>query len=128
MFYTNIRSYETLRVVPDGIVIRPGEGEPVRRHRVLAELPEVEAFELRFSPDFEGVDPHSHPDHVDSFYILEGEAEFEIGGDGVRAGPGTYVAVPVGVVHGFRVVGDADLVMVNMHCPNTGFGKRLRRD
>jgi mannose-6-phosphate isomerase-like protein (cupin superfamily) len=110
----------------DGIVLQPGEGEPVRKHLVLAELPELEAFLLRFSPDFEGVDLHRHADHVDSFYVLEGEAEFTMDGETVRAGPGTFVAAPVGVEHGFRVVGDGDLVMLNVHGPNTGFGLRLR--
>ena len=112
--------------MPDGIALQPGEGERVRQHRVLAELPELEVFELRFSPDFQGVAPHRHADHVDSFYVLEGEAEFVIEGEVVRAGPGTWVAAPIGVEHGFRVAGDGDLVMLNVHGPNTGFGEWLR--
>ena len=38
--------------------IRPGEGERVasRGHRVLAELPHIEALEISYGPDFEGVD------------------------------------------------------------------------
>jgi hypothetical protein len=31
-------------------------------------------------------------------------------------------------VHGFRVVGDAELRMVNVHAPYDGFIERLRRD
>ena len=108
-------------------MIGPGEGERVRRHRVLAELPELEVFELTFAPDFEGVDPHSHPDHTDSFYVLEGEAEFLMGDEVVRVGPGTWVSAPVGVVHGFKNLGPGDLRMLNVHGPNTGFGLRLRR-
>ena len=115
----------------DGIVIEPGGGEQVPRgpryHRILAELPELEVIELRFGPDFEGVDPHTHSDHVDSFYVLEGEAEFVIEGEVVRAGPGTYVAAPIGVEHGFRNVGPGELRMLNVHGPNTGFAGRLRR-
>jgi quercetin dioxygenase-like cupin family protein len=110
-----------------GIVIGPGEGERVRRHRVLAELPELEVFELTFAPDFEGVDPHTHADHVDSFYVLEGEAEFLMGDEVVRVGPGTWVSAPIGVVHGFKNLGPGDLRMLNVHGPNTGFGLRLRR-
>jgi quercetin dioxygenase-like cupin family protein len=76
------------------------EGEKIPRgpryHRVLAELPELEVIDARFGPGF-SVDAHSHPDHVDSFYVLEGEAEFMLGEDVVRAGPGTWVAVPVGM-------------------------------
>jgi quercetin dioxygenase-like cupin family protein len=113
----------------EGIVVGPGEGEHLQRgpraHRVLAELPELEAIELRFGPDFE-VEPHSHADHVDSFYVLDGEAEFTLGDEVVRAGPGTYVAAPVGAVHGFRNVGPGELRMLNVHGPNTGFAGRLR--
>jgi len=112
----------------DGIVLPRGEGEEIRRHRVLSELPELEVIELRFGPDFEGVDPHRHPDHADAFYVLEGEAEFFLDGELVRAGPGTFVAAPVGVEHGFRVIGGDDLVLLNFHAPNTGFIERLRRD
>jgi mannose-6-phosphate isomerase-like protein (cupin superfamily) len=115
----------------EGIAIGPDGGEKVQQgdtyHRILAELPELEVIELRFAPDFEGVEPHTHSDHVDSFYILEGEAEFVIEGEVVRAGPGTYVAAPIGVEHGFRNAGDGVLRMLNVQGPNTGFAGRLRR-
>jgi mannose-6-phosphate isomerase-like protein (cupin superfamily) len=114
----------------DGILLGPDEGERVPRgdrfHRVLAELPELEVFELQFGPDFDGVEPHSHSDHVDSFYVLEGEVEFTMGDEVVRAGPGTWVAAPIGVRHGFRNAGSGELRMLNVHGPNTGFGQRLR--
>ena len=114
-----------------GILVEPGGGEKVARahryHRILAELPQLEAVELCFGPDFEGVDPHSHSDHVDSFYVLEGEAEFVMGDEVVRLGPGAYVAAPIGVVHGFRNVGDGELRMLNVHAPNVGFAARLRK-
>jgi len=75
--------------------IRPGEGERVGQydHRVLAELPHIEALELAFPADFEGVDPHTHPDHTDSFYVLEGEVEFFQDGEWHRSGPGTFLSV-----------------------------------
>ena len=115
----------------DGIAVGPGGGEEVareaRHHRILAELPELEVVELRFGVEFEGVEPHSHSDHVDSFYVLEGEAEFVMGNDVLRAGPGTFVAAPIGVVHGFRNAGDGELRMLNVHAPNVGFAQRLRR-
>ncbi|HEX2427866.1 MAG TPA: cupin domain-containing protein [Gaiellaceae bacterium] len=115
----------------DGILIGQGEGEKVarahRHHRILAELPELEVVELSFGPDFEGVDPHRHADHVDSFYVLDGEAEFVMGDEVVRLGPGAYVAAPIGVVHGFRNVGEGELRMLNVHAPNVGFADRLRK-
>jgi mannose-6-phosphate isomerase-like protein (cupin superfamily) len=92
----------------------------------LAELPELEVVDLRFGLDFEGVPSHSHADQVDSFYVIEGEAEFVVGDEVVRAGPGTYVAAPLGVTHGFRNIGDGELRMLNIHAPGTGFARRLR--
>jgi quercetin dioxygenase-like cupin family protein len=105
--------------------IRPGEGERIRQHRVLAELPQIEALELFFPADFEGVDPHTHADHTDSFYMLEGEVEFLLDGEWHRAGPGTFLSVPPNVVHGFRPCG-VDLRLLNFHTPNAGFIGRLR--
>jgi quercetin dioxygenase-like cupin family protein len=114
-----------------GIFHPPAGGDLVarahRQHRILAELPELEVIELAFGPDFEGVDPHTHPDQLDSFYVLEGEAEFTVGDEVVRASPGSFVAAPIGVVHGFRNAGDGELRLLNIHAPNTGFAERLRR-
>ena len=113
----------------DGIVV-PADAERVTRgsgtFRVLAELSELEVIDMRFGPEFEGVDLHTHDDHVDSFYVLEGEAEFTLGDEVVRAAPGTFVAAPAGVAHGFRSVGDIDLRILNVHAPNTGFARRFR--
>jgi quercetin dioxygenase-like cupin family protein len=96
--------------------------------RILAEVPEYEAIDMRFGPAFEGVDLHAHEDHLDSFYVLEGEAEFTVDGETFRAGAGTYVAAPAGVVHGFRNAGDGDLHVLNIHAPNTGWARRFRGD
>jgi mannose-6-phosphate isomerase-like protein (cupin superfamily) len=113
----------------DAIVV-PADADRVARgtgtFRVLAELPEMEVIDMRFGPEFEGVDLHTHEDHVDSFYVLEGEAEFTLGDEVVHAPPGTYVAAPVGVVHGFRSVGEVDLRVLNVHAPNTGFARRFQ--
>jgi quercetin dioxygenase-like cupin family protein len=107
--------------------IRPGEGERIgeRGHRVLAELPHIEALELSFGPDFEGVDPHMHTDHTDSFYVLEGEVEFLENGEWHRVGPGTFLSVPPGVEHGFRPC-EVGVRLLNFHTPNVGFIERLR--
>jgi mannose-6-phosphate isomerase-like protein (cupin superfamily) len=102
--------------------IRPGEGERIgpREHRVLAELPHIEALELSYDADFEGVPPHTHPDHTDSFYVLEGEVEFFKDGEWHRAGPGTFLSVPPDIEHGFRPCGGPFRVL-NFHTPHTGF-------
>ena len=106
--------------------IRPGEGERLPRgHRILAELPHIEALELAYGPDFEGVDPHTHPDHTDSFYVLEGEVEFLQGGEWHRAGPGPLLSVPPNVEPGFRPCRSA-FRLLNFHTPRVGFIERLR--
>ena len=107
--------------------IWPGEGERVGSsgHRVLAELPQIEALELSFGPDFEGVDPHTHSDHADSFYVLEGEVEFFLDGSWRRVGPGTFLSVPPNVEHGFRPCGGR-FRLLNLHTPHAGFIGRLR--
>jgi len=52
----------------------------------------------------ESVPLHRHDDDVESFYVLEGEITFLIGGErGARASAGSFVHVPGGTVHGFRV-------------------------
>jgi quercetin dioxygenase-like cupin family protein len=107
--------------------IRPGEGERIgeRGHRVLAELPQIEALELSFDPGFEGVDAHIHTDHADSFYVLEGEVEFLQDGEWRRAGPGTFLSVPPNVEHGFRPCGTS-FRLLNIHAPGVGFIGGLR--
>ena len=117
----------------DAIVFQPGEGDLSEREhgvrRILAELPEFEVIDMTFDADWEGVDPHTHDDHVDSFYVLEGEVEFRVEGETIRGGPGAYVAVPRGVVHGFRNPGPDRIRVLNIHAPHAGFiGRMLGRE
>lgn len=112
------------RPMDEALISPPGEGNPVRGHRIKAELSQLSAIELAFEPGWEGVDPHVHSDHVDSFFVLEGEAEFLDG----RAGPGTFVAAGPCVPHGFRLAeGCKRLAIFNVHAPDSGFARRLRR-
>ena len=107
----------------------PDGGEKLARgerfHRVLADLPELEAIELWFGPGFV-VEPHVHEDHADSFLVLEGECEFTYGDDVFCRGPGTWVSAPPGTRHGFRNAGAGDLRLLNVHAPRTGFVAELR--
>jgi quercetin dioxygenase-like cupin family protein len=113
--------------VEETFFIQHREGEQVGAygHRVLAELPHIEALELSFPADFEGVDPHTHADHTDSFYVLEGEVEFFLDGSYHRCGPSTFLSVPPNITHGFRPCGEA-FRLLNFHTPNVGFIERLR--
>ena len=52
----------------------------------------------------ESVPLHRHADDVESFYVLDGEVTFFLGdGPGTLTGAGSFVHVPGGTVHGFRV-------------------------
>ena len=88
----------------EGVVSGPGEGERYDRgDRVVtirSDLPELSVFEIAFDPSFV-VPPHRHDDQVESFYVLEGEVEFTIENEVVRAGPGTFLSAPPGTLHGF---------------------------
>jgi quercetin dioxygenase-like cupin family protein len=98
----------------------------VRTHRILCDLPQISAIDMTFQPAFEGVDPHTHADHVDAFYVLEGQVEFRVGDEPRVAGAGTFVAAPPNSVHGFRHAGPEPIRLLNLHAPPAGFVDRLR--
>src|SRR5260370_39007455 len=102
------------------IRIGPDEGARIPRgaryHRALAELPELEVIDGRFGPAF-GVDPRTHRDHVDSFYVLEGVAERTRRGDRVRDGPGPQTALPAGLVPNFWEPNRRHGLTHNSHAP-----------
>jgi len=112
------------------VLLGPREGEllagPKREIYVRHEGPEYEVLEFYCEPGFGPVDPHVHEDHTDSFFILEGEVEFTIGDETVRAGPGTWVAAPAGVRHGFSIPGPSGAHFLNIHAPGRGFIRRVR--
>jgi quercetin dioxygenase-like cupin family protein len=114
----------------DAIFLPAGEGERVGRettsHLIKAELPELSIFEMSFTPEFEGVDPHIHEDLVDTFLVLEGQADFVVGDEVRRAGPGSFLAAPPGARHGFSNPGSDTLLVLNLHAPDRGFAGRLR--
>lgn len=118
------------RPFADAVVCGPGEGERFERGNrelvVKGVLPELSLFDLTFHPGWDGVDPHTHDDHVDAFYVLEGEVELIVGDESRRVGPRTFVADPPGVRHGFRIAGDAPIRVLNFHAPDSGFADRLR--
>ena len=100
----------------DPIVLDPGEGEPLGTGVVKAARPELSLIEFVLAPGG-AVQPHLHRGHSDSFYVLEGEVEFETGGGVVSATAGSFVLSPAGVVHSFRNVSDAPARLLNLHTP-----------
>lgn len=70
---------------------------------VLASNAATRSYEITLQRGDEGLGapPHSHP-WDESFYVLEGGVEFTCAGRTRACGPGTFVHVPAGTVHGFR--------------------------
>lgn len=109
----------------------PGEGErfenDVRVALVKCALPDTTVIEFTVLADgFEGPDPHTHDGETDAFYVLEGELELTLGDETFLAGPGTFVAAPPGVRHGFKVPAGSRVRFLNVHSPG-GFEHALRR-
>jgi quercetin dioxygenase-like cupin family protein len=102
--------------VDEPITLGPGAGEQVGDSTVKVARPELSLLEGVVDPGDE-VKPHLHRAQSDSFYVLEGELEFLIGGRVVTATAGSYVLSPPGVVHGFRNVSEKPARVLNIHTP-----------
>jgi len=114
----------------DAIFWRPGEGERLAANNRVATIKvgreELTLIEFEIEPGFEGPDPHSHDDHVDSFYVLEGEVDFLAGDEWLRLPAGSFIAAPIGVTHAFATHDGQRARLLNIHAPSTGFHDRLR--
>jgi quercetin dioxygenase-like cupin family protein len=115
--------------VPESIVSRPGEGELHKRsdgpRLIRADLEHIGAIEIDFDETLV-VPPHTHADHTDSFFVLEGEVEFTAGDETIVLGPGGFISSPPGARHGFRSAGGRARVL-NLHTPGGGFTDEIRR-
>jgi quercetin dioxygenase-like cupin family protein len=116
----------------DAVFLSPGDGERLAANNRVATIKvgrdELSLVEFELDPGFEGPKPHSHDDHVDSFYVLEGEPEFLMGEERLRLRPGSFVAAPLGVVHTFGNPGSRRARLLNVHAPSTNFHEFLRRE
>jgi mannose-6-phosphate isomerase-like protein (cupin superfamily) len=115
----------------DAVFLGPGEGERLEGNTRIATIKvgreELALIEFELEPGFDGPGPHTHDDHVDSFYVLDGEPEFFVCGETLRLGPGSYVAAPIGVEHTFSNPGPHRARLLNIHTPSRGFHDWLRR-
>ena len=59
-------------------------------------------LEAQEPPHF-GPPMHIHHDAAEAFYVLEGEYRIFIGDDAWTCPAGSFIFIPAGVVHGFRV-------------------------
>jgi thiamine-phosphate pyrophosphorylase len=111
-----------------GYISGPGDGERVQKPHRLAlvklEVPDLDVLEYHVDEEYDGAGPHLHLRHADCFHVLEGELEFRVDGETIRAGAGTTVAIPPGVVHEFTSVKPSRFL--NVHAPESGFVEYLR--
>ena len=104
--------------------------------------PEKEASEVKLtSDDTDGrysildeiwqpgmaVPPHYHAAHAEVFYVIDGEAEWTIGGETHVVGAGGLVYIPPNTVHMVKVVGDKDEHSLMLYTPG-GYEYYSRRD
>ena len=68
--------------------------------------------------------PHVHAAHAEAFLVLDGALRFLVEGGEPVADAGTLVVVPPGVVHTFRVDGEARFL--DFHAPSSGYGAFVR--
>src|SRR5215472_2705988 len=111
--------------VADYLIVPPGGGERLTVRGSTLEFKAVAAttggaFSLheRHVPAGGRRPPaHVHPDRVEAFWVLDGEAEFELGGDRVRATVGSFVLVPGGVAHTFGAPPERAARLLVLHAP-----------
>jgi quercetin dioxygenase-like cupin family protein len=70
-----------------------------------------------FVPPGGGPPPHIPRNEDETFYIVEGEADFRLGDDVITAGVGDFVNVPRGSVHNFHNAGTAPMRMILTFTP-----------
>jgi quercetin dioxygenase-like cupin family protein len=64
-----------------------------------------------------GPPPHIHTCEDETFYLVEGELEFTLGGETAVVGAGGFVNVPRGTVHNFRNTGAGTARMILTFTP-----------
>jgi quercetin dioxygenase-like cupin family protein len=96
----------------NAIIRRPGEsrsvtlaGHPMAFLVTGGDTKHTSMFEWTIPPGFcTGL--HVHRVQEETFYVLEGECDCQVGNERVRALPGTYLFLPPGVPHNIANVSD----------------------
>lgn len=95
----------------DGVVVLgPGEGRSINMGGFAMNLKAASsetagAFSLLESDEPPGFGPplHIHHDAAEAFYVLEGEYRIFVGDQDWSCPAGSFIYIPAGVPHGFRV-------------------------
>ena len=82
----------------EGLILQPGEARGISATAERATG--CSMFELSVAPGFD-TGAHYHTRIEEFFFVLEGELNLRVGARVVRAGPGTFMFVPIGAVHSY---------------------------
>jgi quercetin dioxygenase-like cupin family protein len=96
------------------------------RVALLVDVDEIGIAEVRSEPNGIAPPAHVHPNHTESFFVVDGELTFTANGSEVRATAGDWVQVPPGTAHTFAPTGSAEARFLDIHTPSSGFGKFVR--
>lgn len=107
----------------EGFVLQPGEGRQIDLGNFSMTIKSTEeqadgAFTLLEAeePPHFGPPMHIHQDAAEAFYVLDGEYIIFIEEREIRAPAGSFVFIPAGAVHGFRV-GNQMSRKLNLYVP-----------
>lgn len=114
------------------IVLGPGEGRAYAMGAMSAVFKADEAetaatysiSEWFLEPHSAGPGPHSHADHDDIFYVIEGTMSLLVGDKWVDAGVGSFVRAPAGTTHDFANRTDRRAGVLNIYIPG-GFERDM---
>ena len=110
---------------PRAVLREPKDAERQGSGAIRLTLDDIYMSEYTLEPGSEPGAPHYHARHSDTFYVLEGELEFVIDGETVRATAGTVLAAPRGAIHAFPVAIGGTARFLNLHTPG-GFERYIR--
>ena len=111
-----------------GMVIGPGEGNALAlagdtyTEKVLGNNTYGAYTAMVLTVRGQGPALHVHRDFEEAFYVVEGECEFEMDGQTTRATPGSFILVPRGAAHKYRLVSPEPATLFKILSP-PGFEK-----
>ena len=105
------------------LVLQPGDGRAIDLGGFVMHVKATAAdtdgaftlLEAAEPPHF-GPPMHIHRDAAEAFYVLEGEYLIFVDDREIRCPAGSFIYIPAGVVHGFRV-GDVPSRKLNLYVP-----------
>ena len=114
------------------IVLGPGEGRAYALGAMSAVFKADEAetaatysiSEWFLEPNTPGPGPHSHTDHDDIFYVIEGTMSLLVGDTWIDAGVGSFVRASAGTTHDFANRTESRAGVLNIYIPG-GFERDM---